>query len=135
MEHSSSRKGQVFLALIFFIGGIIAIVGLLLAFLAASSADSGYGVAASFAAESAATAGAEDALLQLDRNAAFASAGYSVPSGSSTATVTVTNPSSAGQATILSVSTVSAHTKKISVVVSENAATGQVNVISWMEIQ
>lgn len=142
MEYNfaATRKGQVFLALVFFIGGIVAIVGLLIAFLAASSADTGYGVAAASSAESAATAGAEDALLRLDRNPAFplgsgVSQPYTVTSASSTASVTVTNPSSSGQATILSVATVSGHTKKIQVVVSENPTTEQVTIVSWTEIQ
>ena len=135
MECKSSQKGQVFLAFVFFIGGIIAVVGLLIAFFAMSSSDTSYGISASFTAESVATAGAEDALLKLDRNGAFSSTGYTVSSGSSTAAVVVTNPSSANQATILSTAVVSSHTKKIQVIVSEDAFTGQVSIISWTEIQ
>ena len=137
MERNGAHNGQVFLTLVFFIGGIVAIVGLLIAFYAASSADTGYGVAASASAESAATAGVEDALLRLDRNGSFSNtSGYTVTSGSSTATVTVNNPlPPTTPATILSVATVSGHTKKISVVISENATTGQVNIVSWTEIQ
>jgi hypothetical protein len=126
------------LALVIFIGGIVAVGGLLIAFFAASSVDTGYGVAAEFNAEAAATAGAEDGLLQLDRSAQFFNtSGYSVSAGSSTtATVTVTqNTPSTGLATILSVATVSGHTKKIDVVVSENASTEQVSVVSWTEVQ
>jgi uncharacterized protein (UPF0333 family) len=110
VERKSSQRGQVFLAFVFFIGGIIAVVGLLIAFFAMSSSDTSYGISASFTAESVATAGAEDALLKLDRNAAFSSTGYTVSSGSSTAAVVVTNPSSANQATILSTAVVSSHT-------------------------
>ena len=126
------------MALVIFIGGIVAVGGLLIAFFAASSVDTGYGVAAEFNAEAAATAGVEDGLLQLDRNAQFSNtSGYSVSAGSSTtATVTVTqNTPSTGLATILSVATVSGHTKKIDVVVSENASTEQVSVVSWTEVQ
>lgn len=136
-----NHNGQVFLALIFFIGGIVAIVGLLIAFFAASSADTGYGVSSAASAESAATAGVEDALLQLNRNGKFPQYStignpYTVSSSSTTARVTVTqNAPVAGQVTILSVSTVSAHTKKIQVIVSEDATTGQVNIVSWAEIQ
>ena len=135
-----NRNGQAFLALTFFIGGILAVAGILIAFLALSSVNTGYGVAASARAEEAATAGAEDALLQLDRNAAFSTAvsgPYTVSSASSTtATVTVAqNSPSAGLVTILSTATVSGHAKKISVVVSENAFTGQVSVVSWTDIQ
>jgi hypothetical protein len=136
------KKGQAFLALTFFIGGILAIAGILIAFLTLSYVDTGYGVAASFNAEAAATAGAEDALLQLDRNAVFPQgSGMSDPytiaaSSSTTATVTVTqNSPSSGFVTILSVATVSGHTKKIDVIVSENAATGQLSVVSWADVQ
>ena len=138
MDRTSFKKGQVFLTLTFFIGGILAVTGILIAFLALSSVDTGYGVAAAYKAEAAATAGAEDGLLQLDRNATFSNtSGYSVSSASSTtATVTITqNSPSTGLATILSVATVSGHTKKVSVVVSENTATGQIGVISWADVQ
>lgn len=134
-----NKKGQAFLALTFFIGGILAVASILIAFLTLSYVNTGYGVAAAAKAEAAATAGAEDALLQLDRNAAFSTAvsgPYTVTSPHSTAaTVTVTqNSPSAGLVAILSTATVSAHTKKISVVVSENASTGQISVISWTNI-
>lgn len=132
------RKGQAFLALTFFIGGVLAVAAILIAFLALSYIDTGYGVASAFKAEAAATAGAEDGLLQLDRQGIqFSSAGYVVSSSSSTtATVTVTqNSPASGQATILSVATVANHTKKVSVVVSENAVTGQVSVVSWADVQ
>lgn len=140
MEQLSLKKGQAFLALVFFIGGLVAVASLLIAFLAGSSIDTGYGVAASANAEAAATAGAEDGILQLARNSNFFNtSGYAVSAGTSTAasaTVTVTqNSPASGLATVLSVSTVSGHTKKIDVVVSENSATGQTNVVSWTEIQ
>jgi len=138
MEHLSLRKGQTFLAVVLFIGGIVTVAGLLIAFFAASSIDTGYGVAASFNAESAATAGAEDGLLQLDRNPQFSNpSGYSVSVGTSTtATVTVTqNSPASGEATILSAATVSLHTKKVQVIVSENSSTQDINIVSWTEIQ
>lgn len=121
----------------FFIGGIVAVIGLLVAFFAASSADTGYGAAAAFTAQSVATAGAEDALLRLDRDPAFSNtSGYTVTSGSNTATVTVTqNLPSTGQATIVSAATVSAHTQKIDVVVSEDPVTDQIDVVSWTQVQ
>ena len=121
-----------------FVGGIVLVAGMLTAFLAISSLDTGYGVAAAFNAESAAAAGAEDGLLQLDRNYQFSNtSGYSLAVGTSTtATVTVTqNSPSSGFATILSTATVSGHTKKIDVVVSENPSTGQINIVSWTEVQ
>lgn len=138
MHYYQSRNGQAFLALTFFIGGILAVAGILIAFLTLSYVNTGYGVAEEFKAEAAATAGAEDGVLQLDRaGTQFSSGGYTVSAASSTtATVTVTQGSPAsGQATILSVATVSGHTKKISVVVSENAITGQISVVSWADVQ
>lgn len=138
MEHLSFKKGQTFLAVVLFIGGIVTVAGLLIAFFALTSINTGYGVAAAFNAESAATAGAEDGLLQLDRNAQYSNpSGYSVSVGTSTtATVTVTqNSPASGEATILSAATVSFHTKKIQIVVSENASTGAINIVSWTEVQ
>jgi uncharacterized protein (UPF0333 family) len=138
VDSTSFKKGQVFLTLTFFIGGILAIAGILIAFFALSSVDTGYGVAAAYKAEAAATAGAEDGLLQLDRNAAYSNtSGYSVSSASSTtATVQVIqNTPASGLVTIFSSATVSGHTKKINVVVSENAATGQTSVVSWADAQ
>jgi len=141
MEHLSFRKGQTFLAVVLFIGGIVMVAGLLIAFFAASSLDAGYGVAAAFSAESTATAGAEDALLQLDRNPQFPtgssmSVPYTFTSGSSTASVNVTQGSPASsEATILSAATVSGHTKKIQVIVSLNASTTAVTIVSWTEVQ
>jgi hypothetical protein len=136
VEHTFFLKGQAFLALTFFIGGVIAVAGVLIAFFALSYVDTGYGVASSYNAEAAATGGVEDALLQLDRNAAFSNTGgYAVISGSVTATVTVTQNPVTDLTTIISASTVSGHTKKIQVVVSENPVTGQTYVVSWTEIQ
>lgn len=133
---NSSSKGQSFLALVFLIGGIVAVVGVTIAFFASSFVDSGFGYQASATAEAAATSGAEDALLQLDRNATFSSSGYSLAVGSTTATVSVTqsDPSS-NFVTVSSTATVSNHTKKIAVVLSENAATSQFTVVSWEEVQ
>jgi hypothetical protein len=143
VEQFSFKKGQAFLALVFFIGGIVSVASLLIAFLAASSIDTGYGAAASANAEAAAIAGAEDGLLQLNRDALFPTGSsmsdpYTItPSGSViTATVTITqNSPSSGLTTILSSATVSGHTKNIDVVVSDNATTGQTGVVSWTEIQ
>jgi hypothetical protein len=140
MDRASLKSGQVFLALVFFIGGLLAVAGVLVAFLTLSYIDTGYGVAASFKADAAATAGADDAILQLDRNAAFntnITGAYTVTSGTSTsATVTVIpNLLTAGIINVLSVATVSGHTRKISAVVSESSSTGQVSVVSWSDVQ
>jgi uncharacterized protein (UPF0333 family) len=130
------NKGQAFLALVFLIGAIVIIVGVLIAFFANSSVDTGYGLSAAASAEAAATSGAQDAMLQLNRNATFASSGYTLPVGSSSATVTVTQGSpSTGYVTILSVASVSNHVKKIQVVLYENASTTQMTTVSWADVQ
>jgi hypothetical protein len=131
------KGGQAFLVLVILIGGIISFIGILLAFVANSFVDTGYGQSDSVAAEAAAASGAQDGLLQVDRNPSFSNtSGYTVTTGSSTAKVTVTQSSpSAGFITILSVSTVLGHTKKVDVVLGENTSTTQLNVVSWQEVQ
>lgn len=132
----SSKRAQAFLSLVFVIGGIVAVIGVLLAFLANTFIDTGYGYQASATAEAVATSGAEDALLQLDRNASFSSSGYSLAVGSSTATVVVTNNAAAtGAVTVLSTASVSNRTRKVQVVLSETTSTGQLTITSWQEIQ
>lgn len=126
------------MALTFFIGGLLAVAGILIAFLALSSVDSGYGAAAGFRAEASATAGAEDGILQFERNGGnFSSSTYSIVTGTSTtALVSISqNTPSVGFDTILSATTISGHTKKIQVVISQNVSTGQVNVVSWADVQ
>lgn len=127
------------MALIFFIGGVVLLIGVTLAFLANSFIDTGYGYKASLQAEAVATSGANDALLQIERNANnYQTAGgtYTLSVGSSTATVTVTqNSPSSGFITVLSTATISNRTRKISVVVSLNATTSQTSVVSWQQIQ
>ncbi len=128
--------GQSFLTLVIVIGGIVLAAGVALALITASFVNSTYGMRAATSAEAAATAGAEDGLLQLSRNSQFGNSSgyiYSFAVGSSTATVTVTQPSG-GFATVLSSATVSLRTKKIQVVVSVNPATGQLDMVSWKEI-
>jgi hypothetical protein len=129
-------KGQSLVALVILVGTVAVLIGTTLAFLASSFVDSSYGYSALVQADAAATAGAQDALLQLDRNVAFSSVGgYTVPVGSSTATVTVTPSSTAGCATIVSVATVSHRTRKISAVVSVSTTTDQAYIVSWQTIQ
>ena len=127
------NRGQIFVALILFVGGIILLIGLTLAILEASFVDTGYGYQASVQAEAAATSGAEDALLQLDRNPGFASNGYVVAVGSSTATVSVAN--TAGIITIIATAVVSNRTKKVSVTAAVSTSTNQVAVTAWTVIQ
>ncbi len=133
------RNGQAFLSLVFLIGAIIAIVGILVAFLAASFVDTGYGLSASVEAQNAAQSGVQDAMLQLGRNPipwVPSPDPYTLAVGSSTATVTVTqNSPSAGEVTVLSAATVANRTRKIQVVLENNASTSQWSVISWQQAQ
>ena len=108
--------------------------GITMAILASIFVDSGYGLQAQNAAQAAATAGAQDAYLQLIRNNTFSSGGgYTVTAGSSSALVTVNqNTPSTGLATVVSVATVLNRTRKIQAVFSVNAVTGQISLVSWV---
>src|ERR1700722_7333974 len=101
-------------------GVIVAIIGVTLAFVSASFINSSYGYQSSAMALGAATSGAEDALLLLYRNMATSS--YTLAVASTTATITITqNSPSANFITVLSQATVSGHTRKVDVVVWDNA--------------
>jgi uncharacterized protein (UPF0333 family) len=135
-----NRGGQSFLALVFLIGAIVVIVGILIAFLAGSFVDTGYGLSASAQAQNAAQSGIQDAMLQLQRNATvsdpYPDAGYTLPVGSTTAMVYITqNSPSLGEVTVLSVATVSNRTRKVQAVLQQNASTSQWAVLSWQEVQ
>jgi uncharacterized protein (UPF0333 family) len=132
----SPRSAQGFLALVILMGGILLVAGIALSFVVLSSVNSGFGYEASEQAQSVATAGAQDGLLQLDRNSNASSTGYTIAVGSSTATITITQSSpSSGYVTILSAATVLGNTRKASVVVSENSSTGQSSIVSWSNVQ
>ena len=106
-----------------------------MAVVTATFVDSGYGLQASNRAEAAASAGVEDAYLNLVRKSTFSSGRYTVTSGSVNATVTVTqsNPS-AGLVKIISIATIGLRTRKVQAVVSANATTGQITLISWSDV-
>ncbi|MCL4530915.1 MAG: hypothetical protein M1282_16085 [Chloroflexi bacterium] len=130
------QRGQAFLALVLLIGGLALAAGITLAFVSNSFINVGYGYRASVQAQAAATSGAEDALLRLARDAAFASAGYSFAAGSTTVSVSVTqNIPSVGFATVSSTATVSNHTRTLAVIAAVNASTSQVKVVSWQVVQ
>lgn len=135
LRPAARPSGQALLALVFLIGGIILAAGIVLALIILSFVDTSYGFKASQTAEAAAVAGAEDALLQIARNNTFASTGYSLVSGGTTATVVATQNSPSGYITVLSTATVGNRTRKVNVVLSTNSVTGQASVVSWNEIQ
>ena len=129
------KKGQVFLSLVFIIGGIVILVGLLIVFFLNSSIDTSYGYQAATAADAAALSGAQDAFLQLQRNPAFATS-YTVSVGSTTASVTVTQNSPAtNNVTILSTATVAFRARKVQIVAAKDPSTGVVTVLSEQMIQ
>ncbi len=128
----ASRGGQAALSMVLLIGGIMVLIGFSLVFLSTSFINSAYGNRAAQQAQNVATSGAYDAMIQLARNKDFSSGGYSVAVGSSTATVVVTQDSPAtGEVAIVSTATISLYKKTIRVVVSRNASTSQIVVVSW----
>jgi hypothetical protein len=127
-----SRGGQSFLALVLLIGSIVVAVGLTISTLANSFLDTGFGYESSVIAQSAATSGAEDALLRLDRNASFSSSGYPLVVGSTTVMVSITqNSPSTNLITVSSTATVSSRTRTIGVILANNTTDGQLTVIWW----
>lgn len=134
-------RGQTSLALVFLVGGIIIFVGVSLAFLAASFVGSSLGFQSAQKALAVASAGANDAVLQLIRNKDFSdTSGYCVPAatppcpdGSATVTVTQNSPL-LGEATITSRATMLRQQRKVKAVVSVDPETAQVNILSWQEL-
>ena len=113
------------------IGSIIIAVAAVFIVLVIAGVSSAYGYRSAQAAAGAATAGVEDAMIQLVRNGGFSSGGYAVTSGSYAANVTVSQGTpSAGYVTAISAATVSGVTRKLSALFSENTSTGQVNLIT-----
>lgn len=132
----TNNRGQSLLALVILIGAILVTIGATIIFSVSAYMGSANALQNANLAEAAAAGGAEDGLLQLDRNSTFSSGGYSLPVGSTTATVSVAqNTPSTNLVTILSQATVSGSTRKINVVVAKNASTSQLTVTLWQETQ
>ena len=130
----NGREGQMFVGMVLLIGSIIALVSLFLLFLSGSLVSTSYGLKADVTAQAAANAGAEDALLKLDRNSLSFPATYTLPVGSTTATVSAnTDTPSAGFITVTSTATFANHTKTVRVVLSTGGA--QMSVVSWQQVQ
>lgn len=126
----SPHRGQAVLSSIFLIGGIAVAVALSLSFLVTSFINSAYGLRISQRAEAVASSGAADAMMRLLRNKGY-SGSYSVSIGSDSYTVTVAqNSPVAGEITITSVATILLRTRTVTVVVSRNATSGLIAVIS-----
>jgi len=127
----SCTAGQAVLALVFIIGGLIALMGLTMAFLATSFINIAAGFQAAEGAAALANSGAEDALMRLSR-AKNTSTTYSMPIDGNSVSVTITqNSPSSGLVTIISSSTVSRRERRVRVVVSRNATSGAISLVSW----
>ncbi len=125
-------SGQAALATSFVIGVTVLFAGITMSFLASSFLQATYGFQAASRANAAASAGIQDALLQLARNKDFAPGTYSIPLGFATTTVTVTRDSPvAGRITILATSTVQRYEQRLRAVVSVSTSTGHVDLLSW----
>lgn len=129
---SGSRRAQTALILAFLIGGTALLIGVSLAFLVASFSATSLSYQTANRALAAATAGAQDGLLQLLRNKDF-SGGYTVPLGDYSAVVSVVQ--SVGQATITSTASASTGVKRrIVVAASADPLTAKVTVLSWRQV-
>lgn len=140
------RRGQATLALVFLVGGISIAVGVSLAFLVISFTNSAFSYQAANRALSIASAGANDALLQLARNGnfrtvSFSGGGYCVDSGvagnlcdGGSALVQVADGGAPGTIVITSRANVSNAIRKVEVVATTGSST-QVSVLSWRLLQ
>ena len=130
-----ARRGQAALAMVLLIGGVSLVIAVSVFLISTSLANSVLGFRDSNSSLAVATAGVNDALLQLARHKDFASgSGYLVPLTDSAATVTVNqNSPTSNQATIISSGSVGLFQSKLKVVVGI-ASTGQVTVLSWQKI-
>lgn len=144
----TEKRGQATLSLVFLTGSIAVAVGVGLAFLVISFANSAFGFQAANRALAIASAGANDALLRLARNGAFLNTGYCVTSGdpanddcdSGSAKVIVCDGGNLscfddgaahpGLTRIISRANISNNKRQIEVVAAISSTT-QVSVISW----
>lgn len=131
----SNRQGQTVLSLVFLIGGIIVLAGITLAFLTSSFLNSTHGFRISERARALAASGVYDALLRLARNKDLQAASYTISAGNDSATVSVTQDSPAtGLVTITSTSIISNRQKRIRAIVSRNATSSELYLVSWDQI-
>ena len=126
---ATGTRGQAALSFVFLVVTIIILVATTLALVVTSFLNSTFGFQASERAAAGAAAGGDDALMQLIRNKEFSDiVGYTVPVGGGSATVTVTQL--AGQATIVSVGSLSIYERRVRAVVSVDPVTGRVTILS-----
>jgi Flp pilus assembly protein TadG len=126
----------MFVGMVLLIGSVIAIVSLLLLFLSGALVSTGYGIKSTTTAQAAATAGAEDAMLKLERGAiATFPASYAISVNGTTATVDVGNDTpTTGFVTVTSSATFANHESIVQVVLVENTSS-PMSVVSWKVLQ
>lgn len=125
------RDGQAALSLVFLVGGIVFVAGVSIALFAFSFINAGFGFEAVQRINAANSAGIADAFMQLDRNKSFSSSGYTVPVGTISTTVRVTqNQPASGEATITAQSSVALRSRTMTAVVSIQPLTGQTTILS-----
>ncbi len=130
-----SGAGQMMLSLIFLIGGVIITIGVALSILGFSFITSITGYRAAILAEAAASSGANDAILQVVRNANFSSTGYTLPFTNVSDIVTATQGTpSANETTIISLAQIRTIKQKIQVILSIDPVSKKVDVVSYQKI-
>lgn len=125
------RKGQAILSLVFFIGGIIVLIGLTVAFFATSFINVASGFRVAERARFAAISGTEDAFMRLARDKDF-SGNYVVPIDGISVDVTIAQDTpSVGLVEVVSAAAVSRRERTVRAIVSRNATSGEVSLFSW----
>lgn len=128
---STPRRGQAALSIVFLIGGIVFVAGISISLFAFSFLNAGFGFEAVQRITAANAAGISDALMRLDRSKIFSSAGYTIPVGEDTVTVTVTQGQPAtNQATITAQTSLRFRSRTTQAVVQVHPTTGQLTLLS-----
>ncbi len=129
-------SGAAALPVVLVIGSVVLELTLVSSFVAYTLSQSGFGERASTEALFVARSGAMDAIRKVVRNKDFSDAdGYTLTVGSKSASVTVTKDSpTTGQTRVVSTGTAWLRQKKIRADLTVNATTGEVNLISFEEI-
>ena len=130
-----ARGGQAALSLVLLIGSILVVIGVTTLLISTSLVNSIYAFQSANNSLAVATAGVNDAWLQLARNKDFvAVGGYTVPLNDYSALVTVTqNSPTPGAATILAIGTAGSFQSKLKVIVSISSL-GRISLLSWQKV-
>jgi len=130
------RLGAAALPIVLILGGVIVEMMVASAFVAYSVSKSGLGDKMSMQALVVARAGAMDAVRRVIRNKDFYNTdSYTLTLGTGTAQVTVTKDSpEVGKTRVVSVGTALMRQKKIQADLKVNSTTGEVNLLSFDEV-